>query len=396
MKLSRYKLTLLFNAFPAYSPVAMFTGMFVQPRWISLPLLLDKKLNISLNKWKLLLVGNIIICLGVPIIGILFNRQLTLMDIAYMISSIYALAFITVTLNNISVFNRYLSLFVLVNFIYVIMQISLYYLRLPEYTMMHSNVPFQLATQYEIQPGIIYEFPRYTGLFIESGPFAFFLCLTFIYLMQQGVRSSNSILSIVLLLIIFSQSKFLIVFLPLLFAEKIFIRVFPRIYIILTRPIIIFFITILSMVLFFIIIFTDLEIVDYFSKTIPAFELRMEGIKYSLASLFDLEPFGKGLLPSNFEVLDSNYELAGLDAFSIVIFGYGLYMGTIMILSLVMFPVLASIKYKYSFIVVIILGLLSSGSLLIPQYLFAITYSVLGHYQNRANIIYAGEINGTK
>jgi len=208
--------------------------------------------------------------------------------------------------------------------------------------------------------------------------------------MQQGVRASKSIIFIVLILIILSQSKFLIIFLPLLIAEIFFMRFFPRLYTILTKPIISFIIIIFSSILFLILIFTDFEIFDYFSKTIPAFELRLAGIRYSLSSLIDLDPFGKGLLPSNFEIPDSNFELAGLDAFSIVIFGYGLYMGTVMILSLVMFPVLASIKYKYSFIVVIILGLLSSGSLLIPQYLFAITYSVLGHYQNRADFVYAG------
>jgi hypothetical protein len=129
--------------------------------------------------------------------------------------------------------------------------------------------------------------------------------------------------------------------------------------------------------------FIDYYIINYLSITIPAFELRLEGIKYSLTAMLDLEPFGKGLLSSNTEVLDSSYELAGLDAFSIVIFGYGLYMGTAMILTYIMFPILASIKYKYSFTAVLILGFLSNGSLLIPQYMFAIIYSVLSHYQNR-------------
>jgi hypothetical protein len=59
-----------------------------------------------------------------------------------------------------------------------------------------------------------------------------------------------------------------------------------------------------------------------------------------------------------------------------------LYGGAIILSSFIMFPVLANIRYKYTFIAVLILGFLSSGSLLIPQYLFAITYTILAHYQN--------------
>ena len=396
MKLSRYKLTLLFNAFPAYSPSAMFTSIFVQPRWFSLPLLITGNINIRWNKWKLLLVLNIIICLTVPIIGIFYNREFSLMDIAYMISSIYALAFLSVTVENIGIFNKYLTYFVLANFTYVIVQISLYYLNYPELTMIHSNIPFQSITQYDIQPGLLFGFPRYTGLFVESGPFAFYLCLTFLYIIQQGVRSSGSIKTIVIVMILFSQSKFLLAFLPILFFEKIFSSAFPRIYIIITRPISMLLLRFSTIIIMISIIFTDFEIIDYFSKTIPAFELRLEGIRYSLSSLVDLDPFGKGLLPSNIEVQDSIYELAGLDAFSIVIFGYGLYMGAAMIIALVLFPILASIKYKYSFITVLLMGLLSSGSLLIPQYMFAIIYSVLAHYQNRSYLFSQRVINCAK
>jgi hypothetical protein len=259
---------------------------------------------------------------------------------------------------------------------------------LPELTMIHSNVPFQLGTHYEIPPGIFFGFPRYTGLFVESSSFAFYLWLTFLYLMQHEVKSSASIKYLVFILIVFSQSKFLLVLLPILFVEKLFSSAFPRIYKILTRPLIVIFVTSLSLVIFISLIFTDLEIFYYLSKNIPAFELRLSGIRYSIGALIDLEPFGKGLLPSNFEVLDGTYELAGLDAFSIVIFGYGLYMGTVIITSIVMFPILASIKYKYSYIAVLILGFLSNGSLLIPPYFFAITYAVLAHYQIRSNKIY--------
>jgi hypothetical protein len=258
--------------------------------------------------------------------------------------------------------------------------------------MLHSNVPFQLGIQYEIPPGIFFGFPRYTGLFVESSPFAFYLLLTFLYLMQYGVKSLTSIKAIVLLLILFSQSKFLLVLFPMIIFEKFFCSAFPRVYKTFTRPLIAFLITILSFVFFLSLIFMDLEIFKYLSETIPAFELRLEGIKYSLSALFDLEPFGKGILPSNFEVLESTYELAGNDAFSIVIFGFGLCMGTAMILIYVMFPIMANIKYKYSYIAVLVMGFLSSGSLLIPPYMFAITYAVLAHYQNRSDLKYVRSI----
>jgi len=126
------------------------------------------------------------------------------------------------------------------------------------------------------------------------------------------------------------------------------------------------------------------ELIQFLSTNIPAFELRLSGIKEAFAQMLYLEPFGKGLLPTNIDLPDVKFELTGLDAFSVVILGYGLLPGMIMIASLLMFPLLAKFDYKFTFIAVLILGFMSSGSMLVPQYLFAIVYSVLAHYQNNS------------
>jgi hypothetical protein len=57
-------------------------------------------------------------------------------------------------------------------------------------------------------------------------------------------------------------------------------------------------------------------------------------------------------------------------------------MGSIMILSYAVITVLAKIDYKFTFTAILFLGFLSSGSLLVPQYLFVLTYVIVGHYQN--------------
>jgi len=382
MKLLRYKLTLFFNTFPSFSLSALFTSIFVQPRLFSLPFLLFEPIKLKLNKWSLLLLINIVMAIFIPLVGFFFNRQISLLDLAYILSAVYAYLFVNATINKIDLFNKFIRFILLINICYVFIQVILYYLNLSQFTMIHSNLPMQVEDQYSIPSGILFNFPRYSGLFIESGPFTFYLCLTYLYLLQQGVNFSIMYKVIVLSLIVLSQSKYLLIFVPVLLFESIFNKAFPRIYRTISRPLFAFMFTMLSSWFLLALIFSDFEIIQYLSATIPAFELRLEGIKYSLRTLFDLKLFGEGLLPSTFTLTNATFELAGLDAFSIVILGYGLYGGAIILSSFIMFPVLANIRYKYTFIAVLILGFLSSGSLLIPQYLFAITYTILAHNQN--------------
>jgi hypothetical protein len=248
--------------------------------------------------------------------------------------------------------------------------------------MMHSNIPFHVDDGYWISRGAILGIPRYTGLFIENGPLTFFLCLSFLYMIQRGVTFPKYLKILVFLAILFSQSKFLLLFVPVLFLELTAKVFFPRLYRLFVNPF--FYLGLLAfiIIIFLLTIFNDYKFSQYLSAHIPAYNERLSGIRASLSALGQVEIFGKGLLPTNFHLPGATYKLLGLDVFSVVFFGYGLLMGTVMILTYILMPVLAKIDYKFSYCAILFLGFLSSGSLIVPQYMFALTYVIVSHYQN--------------
>jgi len=386
MKFSKYKINLFFNIFPSYSISAWVSSIFVQPRLFALPFLINKDFKFRLNKWNFLLLVNFLICFFIPLFGFFFDRAFYYLDIAYVLSSMYAFFFINTVVStekNIKLFDSFLYLTLMLNFWYILLQLLLYYTGFSQYTMIHSNIPFHVNSGYTIEPGFISFIPRYTGLWIESGPLTFFLCLTFPYIIQNGVKFPGYLKLIVFLLIFFSQSKFLLIFIPIVFLEFLVKKVLPRFYRLSVRPLFIILVLTLFISSILIIIFGDFQFHKDLSNEIPAYELRLNGLRAGLSSISDIGPFGKGLLPTNIDLKGVKFALQGSDAFSIIFLGYGLYPGSILLLSILLIPVFADITYKYTLCAVIIFGFLSSGSLIVPQYLFAITYGIVAHYQNR-------------
>ena len=381
MNISRYKLTLFLNTFPSYSISVFFSSLFIQPRLFAYPLLLFNIKKIKLTRWNLILLLQIFIVFFTPFFGLFFDRSYYLLDIAYFISAIYTLLFINKTLGNVNVFNKFIHIILLINIYYSAFQIFCFYAGLPELTMLHSNIPFHVESGYSVQAGI-FLIPRYTGLFIESGPLTFFLCLTFPYLLQRRIEFPYYLKLLTFLLIIFTQSKFLLAFLPALLFESIFKRYMPSSYIFLSRPLTSLSIVLSFLIVLFTIILQDSELNQYLGINIPAYDERLFALRDGIKQIMDLPLFGKGLLPTNFDVEGATFNITGLDAISIILCGYGLIMGSILLLSYLLFPVLSKMDYKFTFIIVLITGFISSGSLITPQYFFAITYSILSHYQN--------------
>ena len=385
MKLSKYKLNLFLNTFPSYSISAWFSSIFIQPRLFGLPFLLSKNLKFKREYWNIFLFLNLLICLFVPFIGLFFDRRLYFLDIAYILSSMYAILFVNKIISNqknIELFNKFIKVSLLLNFAYILFQLLLYYIGFSSFTMMHSNIPFHVESGYSIEPGIINFIPRYTGLWIESGPLTFFLCLTFPYLIQKGIKFPNYLKFIVFLLILFSQSKFLLIFVPFILLEYQVKQSFPRLYNTSIKPKIFFFTILIFIATLLTLIFADFQFHQNLSEDIPAYGLRLDGIRNSLKSLLDFGPFGKGLLPSTIEMPDVKFSLQGLDVFSIVILGYGFIPGSFLIFSILLIPVFGRFEYKYTFCGVLLFGFLSSGSLIVPQYLLAICYSIVASKQN--------------
>lgn len=113
------------------------------------------------------------------------------------------------------------------------------------------------------------------------------------------------------------------------------------------------------------------------SETLPAFEDRKVNIENSITLLLELEPMGNGFLPS------STGESGGLDAITIIVGGYGVLFGMTILISFLVWILLSKIKNKPIFVVVYILGLLSSSSFLISQYtlFFTMIYVINQQYK---------------
>ena len=381
-----FNINLLLNSFPSYSISAWFSTIFIQPRFFGLPFLISSNLKFKKSSWNLLLFLNLLITVFVPLFGLLAGRILYYLDLAYIISIIYTIFFINNLVNNeqlIKRFNKFIQNLIFLNFIYILFQLILFYSGNSQYTMLHSNIPFHVNSGYSIEPGFLEFIPRYTGFWIESGPLTFFLCITFPYLMQRGLNYSIVVKIITFLLILFSQSKFLFIFLPFFVFEYVLITFFHKIHRKFTKPLIFLsFIFILSFVILY-LIFGKFDFHDEFSKQIPAYELRLDGLRHALSSFSNFGFFGKGLLPSTIELKGLNFEIQGNDAFSIIFLGYGFYPGLLMILIILIIAVKSKINYKLTFCGVLIFGFLSNGSLIVPQYFFAIIFSILSIYEHK-------------
>lgn len=206
MKFNRFKFNLFLNIFPSYSISAIFSSIFVQPRLFGLPFLLDNSFKFKLNIFNLFLGLNLIICFLIPLLGPFFDRQFYFLDFAYLLSSLYTLFFVNTVIKdkkNIDLFNTFVKFSLMLNFWYIIIQLCLYYAGFSKFTMIHSNIPFHVNSGYVIEPGVISFIPRYTGLWIESGPLTFYLCLTFPFIIQKGNIFPNYLKYITFLLIFF-------------------------------------------------------------------------------------------------------------------------------------------------------------------------------------------------
>lgn len=390
MRFNKYKFNLFLNIFPSYSISALVTNIFVQPRIFGLPFLLDKSFKFKINIFNLFLILNFLICFFIPLIGPFFERRFYYLDFAYFLSSLYTLFFVNIVIKNeknIDKFNTFVKLSLLINFWYILLQLFFYYIGLSQFTMIHSNIPFHVDSGYVIEPGLISFIPRYTGLWIESGPLTFYLCLTFPYILQKGNIFPKYLIYLSFILIFFSQSKFLLIFLPTIFFEILLIKFSPSLYKMILKPWNFFLLITIFLLLILTLIFGDFEFHSVFSTEIPSYALRLHGLRESLNSFSDFGFFGKGLLPSTIELNDVKFALEGSDAFSIVFLGFGFYPGLILLLTILLIPVFSFMNYKITFCSVLIFGFLSSGSLIVPQYLFAVTYAIVAHYQNKKYVV---------
>lgn len=385
-----FAIALFFNFTPSFSLSALVSSVFVQPRYFWLPFFAFKgDAKIKLDSYTILGLWLLCISTIAPIVGVFFGRQTSLLDFAMIINWVYFILFYSETIKNENLFNLYIKWFLWVNIIYILVQLILFYAGYSKYTMLHSNIPFHVNSEYSIDVGYFEWLPRYSGLFIESGPLTLFLCLTFLYMVQVRYFFSTGIIVCTLIAIIFSQSKFLLLFIPLFLLELSLLHLSKRMYKFLTSPSIMIS-TFLVAILISYEIFVLTGLNEYLSLNLIAYQLRLDGIQDAIDGVSKLGVFGRALLGSNFEEADSTLSLTGNDIFSILFMGYGVVLGSIILISILLVPLLSRMQYKYTFLSLLVLAFLSSGSLLVPHYTFFIIYCALinaSHNNIRQNSI---------
>lgn len=285
---------------------------------------------------------------GYAVLAIIENRNF-LIYFGYVLAFLYiTLLFNLIKINNIF-FIKFMKIFFVLNLVYTFIQILLLNIGLGGLAMLHSNLPAQ--SDYSIPLFIVEPFYRYTGLFNESSPFAFYLAICHAFFV---VFNENKYKKMALILLLFSGSKagylYLLIF-YYVFSKSQSIKYLLR-----------------SVLLLFLIIF--IYFFDDLSGFSPGeFASLIQRQEVLFNSEVQISLWGVDLGST------SEGEL-GLDFISIFLSGFGMVGLTGAFFLFVLFYRSVENHKRHLFIPPLFIGLLSSGSLLIFQYslLFASLY----------------------
>ncbi len=354
-------INLILIFFPAFSLSYLFTGIYFQSRILGLPFLclyIFLK-NRKIQKDLLFFLIPLLISIITPILGLLNNRNFSLIDIGYILTFLYLIVFAQAMGSNLNLFINFINLFTLTNILYALIQTIFMNIGLDSVAMIHSNLPITIKSGYVLPSSILPYTYRFSGLFNESSPFMFYLSCFYIFILEINEKERAKITLIfqglTLLTILISGSKYSYAFL-------IVYVVIKAISSIKNKNIRVFLYTNILIIVIYIFINYYSIIVTFLSESLPAFDERKSNLENSLLSLSQLSLIGNGFLPS------STGESGGLDAITIVFGGYGFLLGLTILISFFGFILVSKVKNKAIFIAVYILGLSSNGSFLISQY----------------------------
>lgn len=372
-------INLILIFFPAFSLTYPFTGIYFQSRILGLPLLfiyfyLKRE---RLTKDLLILVLPLLVSIIVPILGLLSDRSFTFIDLGYILSFLYLILFAQIMGKNLNLFINFVKLFTTANIVYSLIQTIVMNIGLDRIAMIHSNLPSQEISGYVLPPSILPYTYRFSGLFNESSPLMFYICCSYIFILEidSKYQSKNtSILQLLTLLtILLSGAKFSYAFLIIYFILKAVSLIKDKNF----RRLLAISLLIFS-TYFFINYYS--AIVIALSDNLPAFGERQSKLENSLISLSQLDVIGNGFLPS------TTGEAGGLDAITIVIGAYGPLFGITILISFLAYILLSKAKNKAIFIAIYLLGLSSNGSFLISQYTLFVTMIYIINKQDDSKI----------
>jgi len=341
--------TYILNLLPAFSIIIKVVGIYISSRFLSLifaPFIIIYSLSKkTIIKKFMIPIFFMLILFFLYVIMAIFDSRNIMIYLGYVISFLYIILLYFYIEYMPKLYINFFVLFFILNVIFVILQLFFLNLGFNNLAMIHSNLPAQI--NYHIPVFIQEPFFRYTGLFNESSPFGFYLAITFTFFHSLGNKYSK-LKYLTLILLIFSGAKSAYLFLLLHYSFFSKYRIINYIFTIL----------LLSFFLAFFYFYEALGQLTY--GQIASFNARF------------LDLFGNGNIISYFGIdlgKSSEGEVA-LNFYSIIISGFGIVGLSLIVLFFIAFYVLLKNKNKKYFIFPLIIGLLSSGSLLIVQYSF--------------------------
>lgn len=313
---------------------------------IFLIITLDKITSINLTSFTLIALNLVYIFIS----GMIGELQSTLLLVAFLLFSINIL--ISYNFSKLKsfrpiVFNFFKNFFY-INVFYCLYQNLVITLGLGDISMMHSNDPLQVMHSY-VPPEYIWPLHRVTGLFNESGPFTFYLIIYSWFLYSH--KSNSKLLALTLACIVLGGSK-----IGLLYLACFFIVITFRAYSI-------YFLGILTGG-FIYLVTSYREILDilFFGRAGSIYK-RFNETSDSLAQNGDIAALG-------FNYGTKSSGALSLDLVSLISgnFGYFYLIVILLFFCMVIWKANVDSISKTLLAVTVVIGFMSNGSLLIPQY----------------------------
>lgn len=327
---------------PAFSLSQLILGMNFGNRFLLIPLMSVlvftlKKTIFEFHFPILLLLFFFYIYFMISFVD---NRNFTIY-FGYVLFALYLLLSSILIKFNQSHFLVFFKIFFLSNVLYVVFQLIVLNMGFSHLSMIHCNMPSKV--DYTIPVFITKPFFRFTGLFGESSPFAFYLSICYSFFTALGDEFKwFKICAFITIIIAGSKAGYLFLALHLIISNK------SKILKIISS------LTVLYIIYLYLVDYTKLSIITHGQTS--TIKDRIKGFDFSNISLF-----GTNMYRS------TEGEVA-LNFFDIIGKGYGIFGIVFILTSIYLFYILIKNPRKKYFIAPFVVGLISNGSLLIPQY----------------------------
>jgi hypothetical protein len=319
-----------------------------------------------------------------PIIAVNFGRKISLYDVGMVAALVLCIFQLTIVYRKPKFYLKFVIVFFVLNAIYSLIQVLVIKIGLnPSIALLHQNSHY---ADYVIPNSSYFPYlPRYTGLFIESAPFAIYLIFSYLFFSINKMKVIFKGLALFLLLLSGSKSGLIFVFFILLYEIKAFKYINMKL-----------------------VIFSFFSIVGvgyYFSEYILGF---LKVSEYSLGSLYlrlntmvssfsnffndsQLLLFGEGVISTS-SVIEGDAEMRGLDFFSFFVLSNGIFGSMILLYPIFLYikkiTTKLAVDEKGFIFMCSCIALMTAGSLANYQYTYLLSVLLVTDLNRKADAQY--------